>query len=109
MPDNPFPEASGGFHRKEQLLEIYGMDSVKYDQLKDLIKVNAGLINQINLNTFTFDEIRSNSYLTYKQMNAIIQYRSQHGSFKSIDDLMKIAMLNEEIIRKIEPYIVLSP
>jgi competence protein ComEA len=42
-------------------------------------------------------------------MNAIIQYRSQHGSFKSIDELMKIAILNEEIIRKIEPYIVLSP
>jgi competence protein ComEA len=104
-----FRKRLGGFHRKEQLLEIYGMDSVKYDQLKDLIKVNAGLINQINLNTFTFDEIRRHPYLTYKQMNAIIQYRSQHGSFKSIDDLMKIAMLNEEIIRKIEPYIVLSP
>lgn len=104
-----FRKRLGGFYRKEQLLEVYGMDSVKYDQLKDLIKVNAGLMNKINLNTFTFDEIRRHPYLTYKQMNAIIQYRSQHGSFKSIDDLMKIAILNDEIIRKIEPYIVLSP
>lgn len=104
-----FRKRLGGFYRKEQLLEVYGMDSVKYDQLKDLIKVNDGLINKINLNTFTFDEIRRHPYLTYKQMNAIIQYRSQHGSFKSIDDLMKIAILNDEIIRKIEPYIVLSP
>lgn len=104
-----FRKRLGGFYRKEQLLEVYGMDSVKYDQLKDLIKVNAGLITKINLNTFTFDEIRRHPYLTYKQMNAIIQYRSQHGSFKSIDELMKIAILNEEIIRKIEPYIVLSP
>ena len=99
----------GGFYRKEQLLEVYGMDSVKYNQLKDLIQVNRESISKINLNTFTFDEIRRHPYLTYKQMNAIIQYRSQHGSFKSIDDLMKIAILNEEIIRKIEPYIVLSP
>lgn len=104
-----FRKRLGGFYRKEQLLEVYGMDSVKYDQLKDLIKVNAGLINKINLNTFTFDEIRRHPYLTYKQMNTIIQYRSQHGTFKSIDDLMKIAILNDEIIRKIEPYIVLSP
>ncbi|OYZ54574.1 MAG: hypothetical protein B7Y19_04975, partial [Sphingobacteriales bacterium 24-40-4] len=81
----------------------------KYDQLKDLIKVNQELISKINLNTFTFEEIRRHPYLTYKQMNAIIQYRSQHGLFKSIDDLMKIAILSEEIIRKIEPYIVLSP
>lgn len=104
-----FRKRLGGFYQKEQLLEVYGMDSLKYDQLKDLIKVNAGLITKINLNTFTFDEIRRHPYLTYKQMNAIIQYRSQHGSFKSIDDLLKIAILNEEIIRKIEPYIVLSP
>lgn len=104
-----FRERLGGFHRKEQLLEVYGMDSVKYNQLKDLINVNAGLITRINLNTFTFEEIRRHPYLTYKQMNAIIQYRSQHGSFKSIDELTKIAILNEEIIRKIEPYIVLSP
>ena len=104
-----FRKRLGGFYRKEQLLEVYGMDSVKYDQLKDLIKVNQELISKINLNTFTFEEIRRHPYLTYKQMNAIIQYRSQHGLFKSIDDLMKIAILSEEIIRKIEPYIVLSP
>ncbi|MCF8451612.1 MAG: helix-hairpin-helix domain-containing protein [Pedobacter sp.] len=104
-----FRKRLGGFYRKEQLLEVYGMDSVKYDQLKDLIKVNQELISKINLNTFTFEEIRRHPYLTYKQMNAIIQYRSQHGLFKSIDDLIKIAILSEEIIRKIEPYIVLSP
>ncbi len=104
-----FRKLLGGFYHKEQLLEVYGMDTVKYNQLKDLIRVDTALITKINLNTFTFDEIRRFPYLTYKQMNAIIQFRSQHGLFKSIDELMKIAILNEEIIRKIEPYIVLSP
>ena len=103
-----FRKRIGGFYRKEQLLEIYGMDSLKYDQLKDQIQVNSGLITKLNINTFTFDEIRHHPYLTYKQMNAIIQYRTQHGSYKSIDDLRKIAILNEEIIRKIEPYFYLS-
>ena len=104
-----FRDRLGGFYRKEQLLEVYGIDSAKYHQLRDLIEVNAGLIRIINLNTVTFEEIKRHPYLTYKQMNAIIQYRSQHGSFKSIADLENIAILNEEIIRKIEPYIVLSP
>ena len=103
-----FRKRIGGFYRKEQLLEIYGMDSLKYDQLKDQIQVNSGLITKLNINTFTFDEIRHHPYLNYKQMNAIIQYRTQHGSYKSIDDLRKIAILNEEIIRKIEPYFYLS-
>lgn len=104
-----FRKRIGGFYRKEQLLEIYGMDSLKYDQLKDQIQVNSGLITKLNINTFTFDEIRHHPYLNYKQMNAIIQYRTQHGLYKSIDDLRKIAILNEEIIRKIEPYFSFNP
>jgi len=104
-----FRNRLGGFYIKQQLLEVYGIDSVKYEQLKDLIDVNAGLISKIDLNSFTFEEIKKHPYLTYKQVNAIIQYRSQHGLFKSIHDLSNIAILNEEIIRKIEPYIVLSP
>jgi competence protein ComEA len=80
LQNNPFPETFGWFlSRKEQLLEVYGMDSVKYNQLKDLIRVDTALITKINLNTFTFDEIRRFPYLTYKQMNAIIQFRLQHG------------------------------
>jgi competence protein ComEA len=104
-----FRRRLGGFYRKEQLLEVYGMDSLRYDQLKDQIQVNTGLIRRLNMNTFTFEEIRHHPYLTYKQMNAIIQYRTQHGLYKSIDDLRKIAILNEEIIRKIEPYFSFNP
>jgi competence ComEA-like helix-hairpin-helix protein len=85
------------------------MDSIKYDQLKDQIQVNTELVRRLNINTFTFEEIRHHPYLTYKQMNAIIQYRTQHGLYKSIDDLRKIAILNEEIIRKIEPYFSFNP
>jgi len=104
-----FRRRLGGFYRKEQLMEVYGMDSLKYNQIKEQIQVNTGLVRSFNINTFTFEEIRHHPYLTYKQMNAIIQYRTQHGLYKSIDDLRKIAIMNEEIIRKIEPYFSLSP
>ena len=42
-------------------------------------------------------------------MNAIIQYRQQHGYFQTIEDLKKVAILNKEIIRKIEPYFAFLP
>ena len=57
------------------------------------------------MNTATFDEMKKHPYLTYKQMNAIIQYKKQHGDYKSADDLKKVVILNAEILRKIEPYI----
>jgi competence ComEA-like helix-hairpin-helix protein len=66
--------------------------------------VDADLIQKINVNTATFEQFKKQPYLSYKQINALIQYRRQHGIFKTIDDLKKIVVLNEEIIRKIEPY-----
>lgn len=31
----------GGFHSKEQLREVYGLDSIKYEQIKDQIRVSG--------------------------------------------------------------------
>lgn len=95
----------GGFYKLEQLREVYGIDSLKFSQIQNQLTLNSNLIQRINVNVATFEQFKMQPYLSYKLINAIIQYRSQHGNFKNIDDLKKIVILNEEIIRKIEPYI----
>ncbi|MBM3401825.1 MAG: helix-hairpin-helix domain-containing protein [Bacteroidetes bacterium] len=42
-------------------------------------------------------------------MNAILQYWTQHGPYKSMDELKNITILNEEILRKIAPYFEIRP
>jgi competence ComEA-like helix-hairpin-helix protein len=95
----------GGFYKKEQLLDVYGLDSVKFEELKNQVSVDPVTVQKINVNTATFDEMKKHPYLSYKQMNAIIQYRKQHGVYRSVEDLREIAIINEEILRKIEPYL----
>lgn len=95
----------GGFYTKEQLREIYGLDSAKYAGIKEQIRLDASLIQKLNVNTAGFEDLKRYPYLSYKQMNAIIQYRTQHGNYQSIADLQKVVLLNGEILRKIEPYI----
>lgn len=104
-----FRNRLGGFYNLVQLKEVYGIDSLKFERLKGNFIINKELIQKIDLNSATFEVLRRHPYLSYKQMNAILQFRSQHGFFKSIDELKKVTILNEEIIRKIEPYIVLNP
>ena len=96
----------GGFLVKEQLKEIYGIDTVKYAQLKNEITINTTHIIKIKINEVDFEGLRKFPYLTNKQTNAIIQYRRQHGDYRSIGDMKNIVLLNEDILRKIEPYIV---
>jgi len=100
-----YRERLGGFYKKEQLLEVYGLDSVKYAEIKDQITINASSVKMLNINTADFSALKSSPYLSYKQINAIIQYRKQHGNYAGLSDLRKVAILTPQIIDKITPYI----
>ncbi|MEO6520428.1 MAG: helix-hairpin-helix domain-containing protein [Mucilaginibacter sp.] len=95
----------GGFINKEQLMEIYGIDSAKYHAFAKQLTLNPSKITKIDINKVTVDELRQFPYLNFKQMNAIVEYRKQHGNYQSANDLHDIALLNDEILRKIAPYL----
>lgn len=101
-----YRERLGGFYKKEQLKEVFGLDSAKYEEIKAQIIVNPETIKKININTVTFNELKSSPYLSYKQMNAIIQYRKQHGNFASVSDLQRIVILTPQVIERIMPYLI---
>lgn len=100
-----YRERLGGFYKKEQLMEVYGLDSVKYAGIKDQVSISNISLKTININTAVFNDLKRNPYLSYKQINAIINYRKQHGNYKDITDLKKVAILNQHVIDKITPYI----
>jgi len=95
----------GGFYKKEQLLEVYGLDSIKYNEIKDQVKINPTHLTKININTAEFDQLKNHPYLKYKQINAIINYRKQHGKYNSVDDLKKVLILSPQTIQNITPYL----
>ncbi|WP_449438106.1 ComEA family DNA-binding protein [Pedobacter steynii] len=43
--------------------------------------------------------------MRYKQINAIVEYRKQHGNYSNIADLNKVAILNPETIGRLAPYL----
>lgn len=94
----------GGFYKKEQLKEVFGIDEEHYLLIDKQVKVNPASIKKLNINKATFDDLRRYPYLSYKQINAIISYRNEHGDYDSFDDLKDIAILDEATLRKIRPY-----
>lgn len=98
----------GGFYKKEQLKEVAGLDSLTYQDIIPFIKIDTRKIAKIDLNTATMNSLAVFPYLTYKQKNAIIAYREQHGNYKELADLKNIPIIDDVILRKIEPYISLK-
>lgn len=96
----------GGFYSIDQLQEVFGIDSAKFEEIKDQVSLDVSLIQKIDLNTATFETLKNHPYLNYKQINALLQYRKQHGAFLAIDDLRKVLILTPQNIQKLSPYLV---
>ncbi len=100
-----YREKLGGFYRKEQLMEVFGLDSIKFEEIAAQVRVDIASLKKININTAEFDDLKNHPYFKYKQINAIIQYRKQHGKFNSIDDLKKVVILTPQNLQLIIPYL----
>lgn len=100
-----YRERLGGFCAVKQLLEVYGMDSIRLAPLLPLLTVDQRMLVKIDINKADYATLRAHPYISNKQANLIIQYRNQHGMYASIDDLLKIVAFDEVFLRKIAPYI----
>lgn len=101
-----YRELLGGFIRKNQLLEVYGIDSNVFNNIENKFILDTSIINKIDINAIQADELKKFPYIGKKLSTVIVNYRVQHGPYRSIEDLKKIHLMNENIIRKIEPYLI---
>ncbi|MFM7021891.1 MAG: ComEA family DNA-binding protein [Flavobacteriales bacterium] len=98
----------GGFVAKEQLKEVYGMDSVNYLKIQKQISIDPSLLKRININTASMEELSKVKFFGAKRAKVIYAYREQHGAFASVKDLLKTRVLNDSILYLAEPYILID-
>jgi competence ComEA-like helix-hairpin-helix protein len=100
-----YRERLGGYINKSQLLEIWGMDTSRYNSIKDHLSVNPDSVHPINLNTITFKQLLAHPYFPFEITKAIMIYRKDHKMFGNVEELKKIEVIPDSIFRKIRVYI----
>lgn len=95
----------GGYTDKDQLWEIYGMDSVRFNDIAPHVTVNADKVAKLDINTATLDQLKRHPYLDFHQARAIVQLRETAGPYHSIQDLAQVPMVDPNTISKLTPYI----
>lgn len=96
----------GGFVSKEQLMEVYGMDSARYNDIAPHITIDASDITTIDVNTATIDQLKRHPYLDYYQAKAIVRHREQAEAYHDISELRQVALIDNETYNKISLYLV---
>jgi competence protein ComEA len=95
----------GGFKSLEQLTEIWGFDEdILYD-LKGKIYVDSTQAHIFNLNTVTADDLKTHPYFKYKLSNILINYRQQHGPYKTLQELRNTGVVNDSVYYRITRYL----
>jgi len=95
----------GGFVAVEQLKEIYGMRAENYQRIAPFVKVNSELIQKIKVNICSVERLNSHPYINFYQAKAVYELRRNKGKLKNINELRTVSEIQEEDIKKIQPYL----
>ena len=81
----------GGYCEPEQLLEVYRMDTARYHEIKDHVKIDSNFIpNKLKINSDSFKILLKHPYLEYDDVKKIVNYREQKGMIASWGQLTKV-------------------
>jgi competence protein ComEA len=89
----------GGYVNTGQLLEVYGMDT---------IRVDTSLVKRLSLNQASFKQLVRHPYFPYETVKVLMKYRDSHERFDSIGEILLVDGIPEQTFRKIIPYLALD-
>ena len=99
-----YREKLGGYCETEQLLEVYRMDTIRFNDIERFVEIDSTFIpKQLRINSDAFKILLKHPYLEYDEVKKIVNYREQKGLITSWGQLEKI--IGDEINPRLKYYI----
>ncbi len=109
-------QMAGGFTEEAAVTQINQAELVQdegYIYVPTLHEVESGYVSEVqagdsqkvNLNRATKEQLMTIPGIGEAKANQIVAYRQEHGTFKSIEDVMNISGIKEGLFEKIKDYI----
>lgn len=94
----------GGFIRTDQLLEVYGMDSLTYEVVLKYVTLDTLLVSPLNINTEDLEVLADHPYVGWVLAKKIMAYRRQHGPYTSGTDMLHRLGVDSLARQRLLPY-----
>ena len=104
-----FREKLGGFYQVDQVGETFGLPDSIFQRLKPVLRLNPASVVQLDVNNSSKELLQAHPYIGWQIAKSIVAYRSQHGKFRTVDELLQLALMDTVRFGKLKPYLILSP
>lgn len=101
-----FRDLLGGYAKREQLHEVYGLDSSLYQLILPFVKVDPDKIKRIDINQCPLPALKKHPYIGYYIAKAIADYRVKHVKFRSVDEVCLLPGMTPEKFKQLSPYLI---
>lgn len=100
-----FREKLGGFVDKEQLRDVKGMDSARFNTIQPYILIGEVELRKIDVNRDDFKTLVHHPYLSYEQVKRIFRQRESRGMIKNWAQLEALLKEEGEVNPLLERYV----
>lgn len=95
----------GGYVEKEQLLEVYGMDSTRFGKIENYVVVDSVFVPvRLRVNHDSFKVLNRHPYLDYEDVKKIVNHREQKGLI--INWLQLKSIICDSVDARLERYVI---
>jgi competence protein ComEA len=99
----------GGFVDKEQMKEVYGLDSTVIVSISGRLTLTYDSVTPVLLDSSSYSELARHPYIGSVTAGLIMKYRSLMGTPLTLGDLVRQRVMSAEQAERIAPYIRPSP
>lgn len=104
-----YRNALGGFVTIEQLAEIRKLPDSTFQKIREKITVLPAVsVRKISVNTHPADSFARHPYVSYKQAQVIVAYRTTHGGFERLEEVQRAGLFSDSVFNKLKPYLSLE-
>ena len=100
-----FRDKLGGFVDKEQLRDVKGMDSARFNVVTPYINIGEANTVKIDVNRADFKALVNHPYLNYHQVKRIFNQREKRGMIKDWNQLKALIEAEEPVSPYLEYYV----
>lgn len=95
----------GGFYDVDQLLEVYGMDSARWEGLLEYVEVDRHKMQGLRINELDQETLGRHPLIGFKLASIIVRYREHHGAFADAAALNSLGVIDDDNWSKLLPYL----